>query len=400
MIDVLIVGTGEYVTGLSGAATAQSDKKTGVVALSVFELRRQGLVGRVALCGRDGGKHATIRRQFHERIHEVYVGMDTSFDAYPQAPDVDAGAYRQAIDSLKSGSAVIVFTPDDTHHEIARYAIDRGHHTLVAKPFVKTVAEHRELAGMARAAGVLAMVEVHKRFDPIYSDAVRRMRELGEFSFMSSYMSQPKHQLRTFGSWAGRSSDISYYLNSHHVDLLAWALEDLADPVSVFAGQSTGVASAMLERPIEDTITLMVEWRNRAGGNRGTSVHTASWIAPISDVHSQQRFFYMGSTGEIHVDQAHRGYSVSTDESGFSSPNPLFMNYLADRGRFAGQDSYGFVSIRKFIESACAIKAGQYVAPDFEGALPTAANTLRTTQILEAGRRSLDEGTPIAVEPV
>ena len=32
-----------------------------------------------------------------------------------------------------------------------------------------------------------------------------------------------------------------------------------------------------------------------------------------SDVHSQQRWFYMGHHGEISVDQAHRGYTVATD---------------------------------------------------------------------------------------
>ena len=31
-------------------------------------------------------------------------------------------------------------------------------------------------------------------------------------------MSQPKLQLSTFKAWAGLSSDISYYLNSHHID--------------------------------------------------------------------------------------------------------------------------------------------------------------------------------------
>lgn len=32
-------------------------------------------------------------------------------------------------------------------------------------------------------------------------------------------MSQPKFQLETFKSWAGIDSDISYYLNSHHIDV-------------------------------------------------------------------------------------------------------------------------------------------------------------------------------------
>ena len=35
-------------------------------------------------------------------------------------------------------------------------------------------------------------------------------------------------------------------------------------------------------------------------------VYTSSWVAPKSDVHSQQRFHYLGSKGELTVDQAHR----------------------------------------------------------------------------------------------
>lgn len=36
---------------------------------------------------------------------------------------------------------------------------------------------------------------------------------------LTSDMSQPKFQLETFKSWAGIDSDISYYLNSHHIDV-------------------------------------------------------------------------------------------------------------------------------------------------------------------------------------
>lgn len=46
-----------------------------------------------------------------------------------------------------------------------------------------------------------------------------RSAAIGDFSFFTSYMSQPKSQLETFRAWAGIDSDISYYLNSHHVSL-------------------------------------------------------------------------------------------------------------------------------------------------------------------------------------
>lgn len=35
-------------------------------------------------------------------------------------------AYKEALDTLKPGDVTTIFTPDDTHFEIAKYAIERG----------------------------------------------------------------------------------------------------------------------------------------------------------------------------------------------------------------------------------------------------------------------------------
>lgn len=99
---------------------------------------------------------------------------------------------REALDTFDPGDACTVFTPDDTHFDIAMEAVKRGMHAIVTKPVVKTLREHRLLHEAAREAGVLVMVEVHKRFDPIYVDARDRIRDLGGMSYMYSYMSQPK----------------------------------------------------------------------------------------------------------------------------------------------------------------------------------------------------------------
>mgnify|MGYP005683506627 CR=1 FL=1 len=42
--DILVIGTGEYVTGFVGGAAANSDKSAGVVALVLFDLRSRGTV--------------------------------------------------------------------------------------------------------------------------------------------------------------------------------------------------------------------------------------------------------------------------------------------------------------------------------------------------------------------
>jgi hypothetical protein len=50
-VNVLMVGTGEYTTGYVGGTATDSDKGAGVVALTMFDLRRRGKVDRVAMCG-------------------------------------------------------------------------------------------------------------------------------------------------------------------------------------------------------------------------------------------------------------------------------------------------------------------------------------------------------------
>ena len=50
-VNVLMVGTGEYTTGYVGGQAADSDKGAGVVALTMFDLRRRSKVDRVGMCG-------------------------------------------------------------------------------------------------------------------------------------------------------------------------------------------------------------------------------------------------------------------------------------------------------------------------------------------------------------
>jgi D-galacturonate reductase len=108
-------------------------------------------------------------------------------------------------------------------------------------------------------------------------------------------------------------------------------------------------------RAIEDTITLLVQWRND-DDSVGTATYTASWIAPKADSHTQQHFHIMGHSGEIRVNQAKRGYEMSTDTDGFAQLNPLYMKYTpSPSGHFAGQQGYGYRSIEEFV------RAGEFI---------------------------------------
>lgn len=142
-----------------------------------------------------------------------------------------------------------------------------------------------------------------------------------------------------------------------------------------------------------------MEWLNYKSKNKGIANYTASWIAPPADVHSQQRFFYLGHRGEVTVDQAHRGYYVSTDVDGFKSVNPLYMRYTPDEsGKFVGQAGYGYVSFEVFVDAVTEILRNASTIESFDFTLPTIIATQTATAVLEAGRRSLDQqGKPFLI---
>lgn len=356
-LNVLMVGTGEYTTGFVGGGASGSDKKVGVVGLTMFDLRRRGKVGSLSMVGTSGHKYPAIREHLTKNITKVYNNLDTSFESYPSNDAKDPEAYKTAIDALSPGDAITIFTPDTTHYPIAFYAIERGIHVLITKPAVKTLAHHQALLSAAQKHGVFVYIEHHKRYDPAYADARYKAQNLGDFNYFYSYMSQPKSQLETFKAWAGVDSDISYYLNSHHIDICESMVSSRGyTPIKVSASASKGVATSLGCDPVtEDTISLLVHWAHKTSPEkRATAVYTASWTAPQkAGVHSNQYFHYMASQGEVRIDQAKRGYDVADDKlsGGLMWYNPFYMRYAPDEeGNFGGQGGYGYVSFEKFVD--------------------------------------------------
>jgi D-galacturonate reductase len=68
-------------------------------------------------------------------------------------------------------------------------------------------------------------------------------------------------------------------------------------------------------------------------------------------------------------------------------------------GHFDGQRGYGYVSIETFIDAARSVNAGLTKPDEYDkNGLPTIANTVLTTAILNAGRISLDEKRPVGIK--
>jgi D-galacturonate reductase len=77
VLNVLMAGAGEYNCGcVPGSSTgAAPDKRAGVTALCLFELRRRGRVGRILLADAQGTKLPLARETMREKIGAVYRGL-------------------------------------------------------------------------------------------------------------------------------------------------------------------------------------------------------------------------------------------------------------------------------------------------------------------------------------
>lgn len=108
----------------------------------------------------------------HARVYSELPGTTLAAVADVDAEQADRAAaeYRTTAmdqaDLLETVDIVSVAVPTQFHYETVRECIEHGVDVLVEKPFVDDIQQGRELAEMARAAGVTLQVGHIERFNP------------------------------------------------------------------------------------------------------------------------------------------------------------------------------------------------------------------------------------------
>jgi D-galacturonate reductase len=254
-----------------------------------------------------------------KKISEVYNGLNVSFESYPSDNmEDDPTATETAINALSPGDAVLVLTRGATHYALAMYAVRRGLHVLIRLPAVETTKEHRELIDEAKKHNVFVYVEYHRRYDPANMYIRDRARtELGDFNYFYSYMALKRPLV-------GKDLDISYYLNSHHIDVNDWMVPDY-EPLRVTATASKGFATELEDDSwTASNITLAVDWGHpQDKKKRATGIYTARWAAAHAAPggHPNEYYDYMGSNGELRI-EGNRGYGVANTDGSISWVDP------------------------------------------------------------------------------
>jgi predicted dehydrogenase len=148
------------------------------------------------------------------------VWVSTTFEEVITSPAIDL---------------VVIATPNPTHFELTRCALEAGKHVVVDKPFTLNAHQARTLAELAEARGRMLSVFQNRRWDGDFL-ALRRIVEagsLGEVVYFESHFDRYRPEVQDhWREQAGPGSGIWYDLGPHLADqallLFGW-------PEAVFA---------------------------------------------------------------------------------------------------------------------------------------------------------------------
>lgn len=138
------------------------------------------------------------------------------------------------LDAQATGAdAVIVATPDRTHHEVGRWAIGTGLHVLLEKPVAATLQQAEDLIALAGRSPATVHVAHVLRYTPFFQTVheVVRSGRLGDIVTVSHRENVAAfHMAHSFvrGNWS-RSEDSTPMIVQkccHDFDILVWNLDD------------------------------------------------------------------------------------------------------------------------------------------------------------------------------
>jgi scyllo-inositol 2-dehydrogenase (NADP+) len=179
---------------------------------------------------------------------------DTAAAAYP-----NARILRSVDDAFNDPSIdlIVVGTPNETHFDLAKRALQANKHVVIDKPFAATSAEARELITLATARGRVLAPFHNRRFDGDFLTVRKLIEEhkLGRITLVDSHFDRyrPIRRTSTWKEAAGHANGLLFDLGPHLVD----------QALALFGAPKTITASVRSDRDvteIDDAFDLVLDF--------------------------------------------------------------------------------------------------------------------------------------------
>jgi scyllo-inositol 2-dehydrogenase (NADP+) len=117
---------------------------------------------------------------------------------------------------------IVVNTPDLTHFELTKKALQAGKHVVVEKPFTQSVVQGEELIALAREKGLMLTVYQNRRWDGDFLTVkeIVKKKALGRLVDFESHFDRYRYAIQpdTWKEQANAGASLIYNLGSHMID--------------------------------------------------------------------------------------------------------------------------------------------------------------------------------------
>jgi predicted dehydrogenase len=269
--------------------------------------------------------------------------------------------------------AVVICTPPNTHHRIAKDCLEHGLHVLIEKPMTTSSADARDLIEVAERHGLVLMVG----HTFVYNSAVRALKQmmvdgtLGDIRYIDA--------VRVGLGLYHPTVNVVWDLAPHDVSILLYLLD--ATPVLVSAE-----AAACVQPSVEDVAYLTLMFPG------GILTHVrVSWLDPSKT----RRITVVGSEKMVTYDDVEPNEKVKIYDKGVEALKPS-----ESFGEFQFNYRYGDI-VAPFIEfqEPLRVEAEHFIECVREGARPLTDGHagLAVVSVIEALQESLRDSGRTAV---
>jgi D-galacturonate reductase len=371
---------------------------------SLYHLQRTGVVGPIRIAAR----HSKLLRELADAptLKKNFAGQ--SFEAHPSLTEDPQAShpdmYKRVIEKTKKHQLVVVATPETTHNEIVRFALEHDQHVLVVKPLVMTHKDAGEIEKLARDRGLFVGVEYHKRFDRRSLEAKARFAngQFGNFRLGEAKLLEPwYYRDSNFQNWFTKeNTDPFTYIGCHYVDLVHFVTGLLPAEVSVrgvegkFPNGNVGwmwsAARVVFDNGGVLSVINGLGYPDDAAGSNDQGI--IMWF----EANGAER-----SGAMIAHDDQYRGvqysYAKGTAPKLFNYINPDYFRYVAWEGQGLKPVGYGYESVDGNVRAAIRVASESDLAKrqavlreiDHKGLIATPANSAYNELVTEAARLSI-----------
>jgi len=307
--------------------------------------------------------------------------------------------YREMLEKEQLDGITVV-TPDPYHKDIVLAAAEAKVNVLCEKPLDVTVDGCQQMIDACEKAGILLMVDFHKRYDE-YHIAMKQKIDAGDlgdiqygYAHMEDRIEVPKDW---FPGWAKNPSP-AWFLGIHFYDLARFLMG--ANGVEVWASGRKGRLTSF-GVDTWDSISAMVRFDNGS-----TVSFDTSWILPYEfEAVVNQGIRLVGTHGLLECDSQDRGtitciaddapgvVSGKTARVGMETHNKSFLRLRFDKKGREIYEGYGMDSIADFAYNLAVLLDGGKISD--LGDFPGGADGLEATKIAAGVHESVEKGCAV-----